>query len=339
MGDSVEKRLRDVEKRIQDSELKDKETQRRLGLVELQQAATAKKQTMNGEKLQALGFITDQFAQRSLRFGFVQRAITIASNNFFEILQAQAASGVSWNVLLSFVAFAALPEYMALSAVLREIVDMSDLGKADAAQYRTSVTRLGTALKSIGRTLDILRQLQASTPPGPKFTAANEVLQQAFDTTLKSITIETKVLQQVSEGIANDSLGDKPMTQVMVFWSQSKLEKLVAQDFDDLMKESDVMAEFLLYDILRQYCKQYVRMDIEDYMTDNLSKVSSSDVAIRGLNSAQLALVYKHFSTVPWKVPPAANPPVDRRPPVKDWRDLIASWGVSPTFVGPDGPD
>jgi hypothetical protein len=124
----------------------------------------------------------------------------------------------------------------------------------------------------------------------------------------------------------------------MAFWDQAKLEKLTARVAKDLQKEADDLAELLLYDILRQYTKEHVRMTIEDWQTNDLQKVSSSDVSVRGLNSAQRELIYKHFTTVPWKVQPGAKP-ADQRPSVKDWRDLVTYWGADATFVGPDGPD
>ena len=160
----------------------------------------------------------------------------------------------------------------------------------------------------------------------------------AYDKALETLALESAVLQEVSNGIVNDTLGDKPMAQAMVFWNQAKLEKLVAQTIANLTKESNDLAEMLLYDILRQYTKDHVRMNIEDYATGDLTKVSSSDVSVNGLNAAQRELIYKHFSTVPWKIQPGGKP-ADQRMPVKDWRDLITYWGAEPVFVGPDGPD
>ena len=294
----------------------------------------AEHQRIEHERFAALGFLTDQFAQRSVRFGYVQRAITIASSNYHEILEAHAAKGVNWSAFATFVAFAVFPEYAALAAIVGEVTAFTDEGKANAANYKNTVSRLGTALKSIGRTVDMIRLTQPDTATGPKFSAANDVFKQAYDKTLEAMTIEANVLQDVINAIAADSLGDKPWTQAMAFWNAAKLQRLVAQPPAVLRNQSDDMAEMLLYDMLRQYTKQYVRMTIDDYRTDDLTKVSNSDVNVKGFDSKQRELIYKHFTQVPWKVTGT-----DPRPPIKDWRDLVNVWGADATFVGPDGPD
>lgn len=315
---TMEDRLADLERRMHAAELEHRDDQLRLWWEGVKNDLLQRQVQATGQKIQALAFVVDKFAQRTVQFGYVQRAITIATNNYFGILKTEATKGISWDAVLTFAVFTALPEYVALAGILKEIGG-DDQFKKSSVVY---------ALKSIGKTIDLVHRVDENARGEAKkineYETANEVLKQASDLVLREQAVEAEVLQQLMQGLMDDSIGSLPLNAMWAFWNKAGLKKVDAKTADELQKNSDVLAELLLYDLLHAYTRKYVEIQIsgseldEDGAVEMLGDVTDNRVDINKFNDEQLKKIYDRFRVVPWNH--------IGRSPIQDWDDLALTW-------------
>ncbi|MBZ5624796.1 MAG: hypothetical protein LAQ69_39765, partial [Acidobacteriia bacterium] len=158
------------------------------------------------------------------------------------------------------------------------------------------------------------------------FAAANQVVKEVYDRTLEDQTNASVVV----EGFTAALLIGRPMPLKLVqnFWLGARLLTLQPIAFTTAQNASNLLSEVILYDMLRAYTGKYVTMHGEGagalmlLLADklDLEEVPSNFVGVNGLNPDQREMIYKRFSTVPWKD--------TSRPPVNSWRDLINKWGA-----------
>jgi hypothetical protein len=313
---STDDKMADLERRMDQVELEQQRDAILLWWQNIKYEMLKFKEAQTAEAVQVLGFLTDQFAQRTLQYGYAQRAITLASNDYTDILKTQASKDISLGPLLTFAAFALLPEYLALAGTLKEI--------AGNPEFRKSVAASTAALKTIGKSIDFF-QRTAEQIKGPtekiknEYAAANVAVKAIYDKVLTEQALTAAVLHELISTLIDGSY--LSMTTVQAMFHQSGLQTVTAQKREDLTAASDVLADMLLYDMLHSYTRQYVTLEIagsEDMDGGSLEDVTDNRVEFEGLNDQQRRVIFDRFKTVPWKHA--------FRLPVGDWDDLALRW-------------
>jgi hypothetical protein len=284
------------------------------------------------ERSQAMGFLTDQFSQRTVRMWYVQRAITLASNEFNAILSAEASKSLDITGFLLFVGLTLLPEAGALAIVMKEFTDGDTEGKAFKTKWQPLVQALkfeGKAAEFGQRIVNLARRDGPTGQVGKAMESANIVLKKCYDFNLQYLVyianLQSELIKMISNGLANPDgwLRSKWTAPILGPENASKLEK-----------ESDIISSMILYDILQDYTGKYVSISFDwvgflpmagqciTLDSAKLKEIPNRMVNVKGLNDHQREEIYQRFSTVPW---------ADKttRPPVSSWRDLISLWGAA----------
>jgi hypothetical protein len=311
---SSDDKMADLERRMAQVELEEKRNAALLWWQDIKYEMLKLKEAQTAEAVQVVGFVTDQFAQRTVQYGYVQRAITLASNDYTDILKTQASKEISLGPLLTFAAFALLPEYLALAGTLKEI--------AGNAEFRKSVAAPTAALKTLGKTIDFFQKTaeQIKTPTEKiknEYAAANTAIKAMYDKVLGEQALTAAILHELSTVLLDGTY--LSMTTMRAMFNKCGLQIVTPQTVQQLAAASDVLAEMLLYDMLHSYTKQYVTLEIagsED--GESLEDVTDNRVEFEGLNDQQRRVVFDRFKHVPWKHA--------FRQPVGDWDDLALSW-------------
>lgn len=288
---------------------------------------------------EALAFLFDQQTQRTVRCGYIQRAITAASNDYMGILLTEAAKPLDLSLFATFIALSVVPEFLAVSQVCRVLIE----------EWKGPISEL----KAAGKFLEIGARLDSGSggkDRGATFSAANQVLMDVYDRTLEDednvaflvatftrglmtgIPEADQLVAGFSKGLLSDLLLKDmmkdprgPLPYLLNYWRDNNMEILPAVASVASQQVSDLMSNIMLYDMLRAYTRKYVSMSAKigpasGGLPDDLENVPSNIVDVRGLDGAQRQRIYDRFSTVPWKDP--------SRPPVNNWRDLIQKWGA-----------
>ena len=300
---------------------------------------------LEAERSQALSFLFNQQTQRFTRYGFIHEAITMASNDYMGIMLSEGRKPLNIGLLVTFIAFAVLPEYGALSEACKILSD----------KWKPAIS----LAKSLGKTIDIGKYTSSSSGQDRRgaFGAINKVVEEVFDRILEDQADMGAVVQAFSDAILNGA--PRPLQLVQDYWRRAKLQTLHAAKFVAAKEHYALLRNVILYDMLREYTRSYVVMSfdragpaglaiiaglaMQGRMLDStrLKDVPNGIVNVKGLNDDQREMIYARFSNVPWKDP--------SRPPVNSWRDLVSAWGASvpgfdterrvdARFIGKKGP-
>lgn len=281
---------------------------------------------LGAERNQALTFLFNQQTQRVVRYGFIQRALTTASNDYMGILLSEGHKPLSISLLASFVGLALVPEFGALAMACGVLKD----------DWK-AVVQLA---KAVGKAVDTGKYTSGSDGKDRRgaFAVVNQVVKEVDDRVLADMDAMAAVIQGFTTGIM---AGDPaPWRSVQDFWSRAKLQVLQAAGFVAAQSYSDLLSDIILYDMLREYTRRYVVISFESLpfgggamitggfpdtgvMLDSnrLQDIPNQFVKVKGMNDDQREMVYARFSAVAWKDP--------SRPTVSSWRDLVSRWGAA----------
>jgi hypothetical protein len=287
--------------------------------IQMEMAALAQ-----GEELKALSFVNDQISQMQLRLWYLQRAVTLASNDYNDILNTAASKTVDTLGLALFLGLALLPELGTLGLAISRVCK-----QAPADRFAALIA----AMKFTGKAIDIRKfHVDESGYKGQGLPSANEVLEALYDRTLESMTLAANVQSALNAKILS---GDLPNAYQWVTQRWSPIGTFQPADASVLQTQSDLLWNFILYDMLRAYTRTYaiVKLDFIIAGANNalalslsaaqLASIPNRAADVEGLNDNQREKIYQRFSVVPWTGDTAA-----KRPPMKSWRDLITAWGA-----------
>jgi hypothetical protein len=297
------------------------------------------------ERTQALTFLFNQQTQRIIRYEFIQRAITTASNDYLGIMLSEGRKPLNLGLLVTFITFAVVPEYAALSEACKILSD----------KWKPAIQ----LAKSIGKTVDIAKYAgSGGQDRRGTFGVINQVVKEVYDRILEDEADMGSVVQAFTEAILNGA--PQPLQLVQNYWRQANLQTLQPSGFVAAKKQSDLLSDIILYDMLREYTRSYVvisfdkmpgpvgpafatQLLMESRMLDSkrLKDIPNGIVSVKGLNDDQREMIYGRFSNVAWTDA--------SRPPVNSWRDLVSVWGarvpgfdterrVDARFIGKKGP-
>lgn len=290
-----------------------------------------------GEQQQAMSFITAQVSQLFLRFASIQGAITMASNDYNDLLQTQADAKVDWVGVTLWAVLAALPEAGALSIAIDKLVKI---------EHQVATVAVAGA-KVAGKFFDA-RKFWVSTPDSNSgLPEANEVLANIYDTIFDQMATAVELEVSIMNTVFAGGL-PHPYQWAVTKW-QRDVGTFTPVPASDLVRQSSVLHKAVLYDMLKSFTWAYVKIWIgsrtpgalsdrrvwtKNQVWQLIADVDDDDVEVGGLNSNQLDKIYRWFSSVPWADM--------NRPPIKGWRDLVLYWkaqipgvGYTPTFRFP----
>jgi len=272
------------------------------------------------ERTEALAFLFDQQAQRLIRYAFIQEALTEASNDYMGIMLTEAHKPLDLSLLITFVAFAVVPELAALANAVEILEDNWE-------------TAIKTA-KAVGKVLDIGKY--TSGTGGNNRTGAFGVINQVVKEVLSRFLDDEANMGVVVQAftVALFAGAPRPLQLVQDFWSQAGLQTIQATGFSAAQNYSDALSDIILYDMLSAYTGQYVTISFQGQFaigaagypntcqtldSDKLKDIPNAAVKVSGLNDEQREEIYKRFSRV-------SRP---GRPAVSSWRDLVSLWGAA----------
>jgi hypothetical protein len=330
----VARKSRAQKKRDQQQDLRDFEQDIRQLQTMTRQIVLEAGLHQQADKLRAFTFVMTQFNLRTTRLWFLQRAIEGATNDLHGILKAEDSKPLNLSGLAMFVAFAALPELAAFGVVLK---------KYEKTLADELITVVVQGAKTLGKSADAAKLAASGASAGRQAAnalgAANAVLKAVYD----KLAIDLAIVGNAQAQLANLILtSDQPnlSSRIEAVWSQQKLEKLQEVNPKDLVWQSDLIQEFILYDMLRAYTTRYVIIRpvstraeaiVEQreagaqsiaFNRAALERIPDKAIEVLGLNDSQQDMIYKRFSK-----PLTTNN--SKRPPVQNWRDLVTHWNAS----------
>lgn len=311
----------------------------------------AARHNLNNERLKAVAFVTRKMNIIQNNGMLLHGALLQASTNYDQILGAKAAKPVFGEIVQGLM-LTLLPELKLLGrsvnffAPSMKIVHVSsDLSKhkglrpllaelEKVAQKREkqlaekianfnnqAFVVFASALDNQSKDL-----IEAIKDPFSSNADVDEETKKRFAAHSAKNQILGQVLKQVQMTLAKATLLET-IYHKFIFWyegqdvvavleknfSESGLEENISYNVSDY----ELLADLVLYDMLRAYVNSYFEVLSNAASVDNLPSKYDEDY-VKGLDLAQRKLIYAKFSKVSWKDP--------TRPPVKDYKDLIKHW-------------
>jgi len=296
-------------------------------------------------RLQSLAYVTRRINAIQTAGILLQSAIMKASMDYDMILAARASKPVLFDIA-STLFLAALPELKVVQKTAKWFLDRKFKIPSSKELQKLSVSqlmeRLGTtpqktgqkaALTTFAQSLDnqakdIIEAIKDPLAANAEIDENTKMLAQAYNAknqilspllnALRRSLVATILVERICHRFIWWYQGDDLLIGIKTLFENHGLE----EDTKYTGKEFDLYTELLLYDMLREYVKNYfqVRMDAS-YHRDAPQDLPDHvpERYVDGLDEAQRQMIYARFSKVPWN---------DRsHPPVKSYKDLIEHWG------------
>src|SRR5271169_5405720 len=246
---NVERKLDDLQDKFQKKAVNDVITAVNYANQQIQLIAQQEAIKLEGEKTKALAFLFNQHAQRMIRYAFMQEALTEASSAYMAIMQSEAHKPLNLNLLITFVAFAVVPEFAALANVAEILED----------DWKVAI---GTA-KAVGKALDIGKYTSGTGGNNPTRAVGvmNQVVRQVLSRILEDEANMGVIVQAFTVAILKGA--PRPLQFVQDFWSQAGLQTLEATAFQVAQSYADTLSDIILYDMLNEYTGKYVTISFQ----------------------------------------------------------------------------
>jgi hypothetical protein len=304
-----------------------------------------------GEKMKAFGIVSSRMNALQNEATLLLAALQRASTEYDLIISTRAAQPLLGEIFQLLV-LAALPELKVIGRSMTTI-RLDRQARADLKNWKAIQT---AAAKTTADSWDAIADEVLKVPqktiakPGAgtqKFIdsldnaskdlieavknpiAANANIDGETQARLAAFTAKNAVLWPIIKGIARSLAAAtvfEPMLQAFIYWYDgddvvmivNKIFRVIGYDVDLAVKPEafDLFAEVVLYDMLRGYTTNYVKVDgFDGAELDDLPQRNNN---VFGLDSAQRKMVYNKFGKVKWSD--------TTRPPVNDYKDLIRHW-------------
>src|SRR6266849_4936925 len=242
--DRIEGKIRELQAQMEKQARINAMTAAQNAILQIQLLSQQLAIRLEAERTQALTFLFNQQTQRSVLYEFIHRATETASNDYLGIMLSEARKPLNLGLLVTFIAFAVVPEYAALAEACKVLSD----------KWKPAIQ----LAKSIGKTIDIGKYASGSGGQDRRgtFGVINQVVNAAYDRILEDEADTGNVIQAFTEAILNGA--PQPLQLVRNYWRQANLQILQSSSFVAAKKYSDLLSNVILYDMRREYTRNYV---------------------------------------------------------------------------------
>lgn len=296
---------------------------------------------LQGERLKAVAYVTARMNaiqnEGMLLLGALQRA----SADYDQILAARARQPVVFDIIAG-LALAALPELKVLGRAVGFFIpskspikrqQIAELVEAAFGDLKVSTSKGSAFINGLDNaSKDLIEAIKNPLAANADIDAESS---KRFAAHAAKNQILTNVTKSIERTLAAATLLE-PWFHRFIFWYDgSNISSILKFAFNAVgfdrdiaydSKEFHLFSDLILYDMLREYVKNYfvVTVNVEDTRFSGEGPIKDlpqyiPESQIQGLDNAQRKLIYNRFGKVQWSD--------TSRPPVNDYKDLLQLWG------------
>jgi hypothetical protein len=264
--------------------------------------------TQSDIKQAARGYIDNQLKLWMARVGATQDAIHQADVMYYQDIMKRKATPPILDTLLEKlivgVAMMTLPELTGAALIFKQMMEEHELRKK-AAELIAEVTKEGAS--EIKKSLN---EFKAEEDFGNAASLGVQFFQKLYtrvgEMRNRATIANVHLTDYINRLSSDDPKLEPKLDEVLGVWCDLGL-----QTDDKVTISSGQLALLFLYDLMRAYCSQCVKLEMKP-------GIVSMSWELTGLDPAQRQAMYEAFDKIRWIDP--------SRPRIKKWDDLIKNW-------------